>query len=121
MEHLISAGADANLVCDNMTPCMWAASNGDIVILEYLLKESKADFSKVGDEKNLYGSPLHMACLCNQARGLKYMLHDLVTEGYDAVHMSSKLVNYGGLTCLHICARQNAVDCFKILIDFLQG
>ena len=84
---------------------MWAASNGDINSIEYLVKEGKAKFSMKGDDKNLFGSPLHMAILCNNKEALAYMLHELKCEGYDPVHMASEYVNYGGLTCLHICAR----------------
>jgi len=62
---LIQAGAEVDLVCDDMTPCMWAASAGFEDVLSILVHQGKADLNKIADDLNLYGSPMHMACLCN--------------------------------------------------------
>ena len=102
-----------------MTPVQLAASQGDIDILNYLVHECKADLDKKGDDLNLFGSPMHMACLTKQSEVLEYLLDDDLLEGYDPVAVIAGKTNYGALNVFHICAKQNAVQCFKILKQFL--
>ena len=98
-----------------MTPVQLAASQGDLSILDYLVRECKADLDKKGDDLNLFGSPMHMACLTKQSEVLEYLLNDDLVEGYDPVAVIAGKTNYGALNVFHICAKQNAVQCFKIL------
>ena len=74
VELLIKYGADVNEPADDMTPLMWAASCGNIDNLK-LLCESDADLNKLANKENVYGSPIHMACLCNHYECLEFLLN----------------------------------------------
>jgi ankyrin repeat protein len=61
---LVAAGADLKDTCEEMTPCMWAATQADPSIIKYLCEETEADLNQIADDTNIYGSPMHLACLC---------------------------------------------------------
>ena len=120
---LVEAGADVDLPSDNMTPCQWAACQGYLETLQYLVRDAKASLTKGGDELNLYGSVMHIACLCNHVDVVNYLLteteaHD---EEYDALSMVTAKVNYGGMNVFHICARQGAIESFQSLMEYLEA
>ena len=70
---LVEAGADLKQSCDDMTVIEWAATQNDPSIIKYLCEETDADINAIGDELNIYGSPMHLACLCKQEEVLKYL------------------------------------------------
>ena len=76
VQLLVAAGADVDRPCDSMTPCEWAACQGFKEILEYLARDGKAKLSAKGDDLNLYGSVLHIACLCNHTEIIEYLLSE---------------------------------------------
>ena len=90
-----------------MTPCEWAACQGHLDILQYLARDAKAKISANGDPLNLYGSVLHIACLCNQTQIVEYLLRETEADDkeYDAIDFCTSKLNYGGLNVFHICAR----------------
>jgi len=56
-----------------MTPILLAASQGQNSIIEYLVNAG-GDLNKKGEELNVYGSPMHMACLCNLPETVEFLL-----------------------------------------------
>ena len=88
-----------------MTPVMWAASCGSPHILQYLCGQTNADLNKKADKDNIYGSPIHMACLCNNFECLEYLLK-FGKKGFEPLKMVTLQGNYGGLKPMHVCARQ---------------
>ena len=49
--------------------------------LKYLIREGKADITKPGDERNLYGSAFHVAALCDHVHVLEYLLTETEMPG----------------------------------------
>ena len=64
---------------------------------------------------------MHMACLTQQTEVLQYLLTEDLVEGYDPIAVVAGKTNYGALNVFHICAKQNAVRCFKILMEYMNG
>ena len=122
VKMLIKAGANVDLPCDNMTPCEWAACQGHLEILEYLARDGKAKLSANGDSLNIYGSVLHLACFSNQPHIVEYLLLETnaYDKEYDPIDFCTSKLNYGCLNVFHICARQGTVECFKLILNFLQ-
>lgn len=60
-----------------------------------------------------------MACLTKQKEVLEYLLTEDLVENYNPMTVVAGKTNYGGLNVIHVCAKQNAVECFKILLKFL--
>lgn len=121
LKLLVKGGADVDLACDNMTPCQWAASHGELEMLRYLVREAGASLTKPGDELNIYGSPMHLACLCDHDHILQYLAYETEApdKEFNPLLMASALTNYGANTCLHVCAAQGAEKCYEVLIQFL--
>lgn len=116
---LVAAGADLKDNCDDMSVIEWAATQTDPTILKYFCEETDADIHAVGDELNIYGSPMHLACLCKHQEVLAYLCSDTFKDT-EMLIMASTKVNYGGNNCTHICAMQGSVDCFLILFAFFK-
>lgn len=84
-----------------------------------MVEEAKSSLTKAGDERNLFGSPVHMACLCDNSEALYYLLFECQQEGYDPLEIAVKKKNYGGMTAMHLCARQGSMNCYEVLLNFI--
>ena len=91
--------------------------------LKFLAREGKGSLTKPGDERDLYGSPMHVACLSNNRPVLEYLLSETEAfdKQYDALTMASSKVNYGGMNVFHICTRTGSIDCLDMLLTFLKA
>ena len=87
-----------------MTPILLAASQGQNSIIDYLVKNG-GDLNKHGEELNIYGSPMHMACLCNLPETVEFLLDPGLQEGYNPLTVCSARLNYGALNVFHVCAK----------------
>lgn len=75
--------------------------------MTYLVKEVGCSLTKLGDDDNLYGSPMHLVCLMDNVEILDYLCNETnaIDKEYNPMIMASAIVNYGGNGCLHVCGR----------------
>ena len=67
-----------------MTPLQWALFTSTQTLDAFIfLIQKGAHLGKTGDELNIYGSELHVACLAGNEKALKFLLSDTFVELID--------------------------------------
>ena len=59
-----------------MTPAMWASAQGHLEIIQYLVREAGSSLTKHGDPQNIYGGPMHLACLVDNVEMFAYLCNE---------------------------------------------
>jgi ankyrin repeat protein len=103
----LEKGADANAAdIRGDTPLHWAAANGKLGVVKYLVEEKDADANAANEDGN---TPLHRAAANGKLDVVKYLVEE---KGADA-----NAANNNGDTPLHWAAEDGEWDVVKYLVE----
>ena len=137
---------DPNKFHNGRTPLMYAACNGNIPIIRYLVEKAGADVNLVVEGDPFYREAIHLAAQNGQIPALQYFIHEVGIDVncrntilgtplmFSCASGSLKTVKYlieeenadieavdlNGSKCLHYaCSTQNNMEIIQYLIDEL--